>query len=92
MSGILKLYTDAAIIGERLPVLKGRRRVGMTFVAWIGWHADHPDLPTLAGQSYIGYHGTQQAEFHALLHGLNAVLIYLGSDAPERRPSKLAVH
>jgi hypothetical protein len=42
-------------------------------VAWAGWHAcDVPDRPTFACRAYVGTHGTQQAAFYAVLHGLAA--------------------
>jgi ribonuclease HI len=45
--------------------------------AWIGWHDCDPSTrPSLAGQAYVGNQGTQRAEYLAVVHGLQAVLVY----------------
>jgi ribonuclease HI len=95
MAGMLSLYTDASIRGRLLPPPSkpNRTRVGPAFAAWAGWHdSDHAERPTLAGQTYIGTHGTQTAEFMAVIHGLGAVLGHYEPRRESVRPAELKLH
>jgi ribonuclease HI len=95
MAGTLNLYTDASVRGRLLP--KGskpnRTRIGPAFAAWAAWHDSDPtERPTLAGQAYIGTHGTQSAEFMAVIHGLSAVVGHYGPRRETVRPDALRLH
>ena len=58
--------------------------------AWIGWHdCDPSSRPTVAGQAFLGKRGTQQAEYLAAIHGLQAVL---ASADLEIVPEQLILH
>lgn len=83
--GTLNVYTDASIVGEKMPdyYVQKRRRNGSDFISWVGWHGcDYPDAPTLAGQACVGPQVTQRAEFHAALHGLEAAGLYVATRGP----------
>lgn len=58
--------------------------------AWIGWHdCDPSSRPTVAGQAFLGKRGTQQAEYLAAVHGLQAVLAYADLEIV---PEQLILH
>jgi hypothetical protein len=91
----LNLYTDASVRGRLLP--KGskpnRTRNGPAFAAWAGWHdCASTERPTLAGQAYIGMHGTQTAEFMAVIHGLSGALGHYEPRRDSLRPETLNLH
>lgn len=59
--------------------------------AWIGWHdCDPASRPTVAGQTYLGVRGTQQAECLACVGGLHAVLAYARIERTP--PEQLVLH
>lgn len=94
--GVFKLFTDASIQGPWRGRLTGdhwqwsRTRVGPAMGAWIGWHdCDPSSRPTVAGQAFLGKRGTQQAEYLAAIHGLQAVLAYADLEIV---PEQLILH
>jgi ribonuclease HI len=81
-SGEFALFSDASVRGAYLSrSSRGkpqRRRNGPAMAAWIGWWGCSPtSRPTVAGQTYLGYQGTNRAEYLAAIHALHAVLAYV---------------
>jgi hypothetical protein len=65
--------------------------MGPGSAAWAGWHnCGPPARPSLAGQAYVGvWHGTQTAEFKALLYALAPALAYVERWPEPARPRSL---
>ena len=94
VAGVLKLYTDASIMGDFISFDRHgnrvRSRVGPAMGAWIGWHdCEASARPTIAGQAFLGEQGTQRAEYLAAIHALAAVLAYARLN---KAPSELLLH
>jgi ribonuclease HI len=88
----LYIYTDASIKGRFWPRFQRYKltieptRNGPSMGAWIGWHdCEVTERPDVAGMAYLGEHGTQSAEYMALIHGLHAVIAYQNATRKRRQ-------
>jgi ribonuclease HI len=96
MAGTLHLYTDASVRGRMLGASSKRKRSrrGPAFGAWCGWHGeDFSERPTTAGQAYLGDdHGTQTAEYMAVVYGLGAAVAYGETRVERIRPHEVVLY
>lgn len=80
MARALFLYTDASIKGDFYSP-RQRRKKGPATGAWCAWdHQDFSQRPLFSGSAFLGDPlGPQQAEYEALILGLQATNSFLAS-------------
>ena len=90
-------YSDAAVRGDWCVDSAGRQvrsLEGMAVGAWVGWVGrDTTHRPVVAGTALLSSRaGPQQAEYMALIRGLNESLMYVENREAATMPAALVVH